>query len=105
MLGWDLRIFISNKFPGKAEATGPGTTFWDGITTLHLYIVIYNVQGTLRYIKMMYLYKVLHYIIGILYYYMRNNTNNNSCYKVIEFTTFPGTMQSTSFFIKAPINS
>ena len=47
-----------NKFPSGAEVGGRRTSFensWDSLTTLHLYLAIYNSQGAVRYINMMYL--------------------------------------------------
>jgi hypothetical protein len=28
-LGWGLRFFFSNKFPGDADVAGLGTTLWE----------------------------------------------------------------------------
>jgi len=46
-LGWDLRIPISNTFPGDADAAGLGTTVWEpllcslAVTPLNIWQVIH----------------------------------------------------------------
>lgn len=34
-LGWDLKIGISDKFPGRVDAAGLAMTLWDALADLN----------------------------------------------------------------------